>query len=82
MKTPTTALKRKLIKRGQGSYSLAVTLDSRFCARHGLESGDTVSIFEHPSRADILCVQVDRKARRSKPTRKVKASQVITPLTK
>lgn len=65
MKTPTTALQRKLTKRGK--YGLGVTLDKRFLTRHGLEAGDTVSIFEHPSRADVLCIQVARKATKPKP---------------
>jgi len=53
-----TILPRKLSRRGQ--YGLGVVLDRRWCILHGLEPGDTVNLFWHSSRKDILLVQANK----------------------
>ena len=62
MKTPKMVLERKLLKRSR--YTLSVVLDSRFCRRHDLKSGDIVNIFDHPTERDILCIQVPARRRK------------------
>lgn len=58
-------LKRKLSKRGR--YGLGVVLDSRFCQRHSLKVGDAVEMFDHPTKKDVLCIQVIRVIQLKKP---------------
>jgi hypothetical protein len=52
----TYTLKRKLSQRGR--YGLGIVLDSRFCQRHGLKVGDTVEMFDHPTKKDVLCIRI------------------------
>ena len=48
-KFKTTVAKR-------GSYGFGITLDKRICQKFGIQVGDQVEQFEHPTRKGVICI--------------------------